>query len=172
MPEAFDHVTSIACLVCVSGVACHIRQTREIWGDEGEMRGHDTYPRLLFGLERRGQTERGVGKAWTGRHPNPLRSLQAAVSSCLSLGFLSLGFLSCGFLSVTWFFVTCFLTTNLLLLRPRPPVENGRPPLSLPALDRDPDSVPFAEATSLPNVELGHHGAQLFGRAEAPPPIL
>jgi hypothetical protein len=68
--------------------------------------------------------------------------------------------------------VTCFLTTNLLLLRPRPPVENGRPPLSLPALDRDPDSVPFAEATSLPNVELGHHGAQLFGRAEAPPPIL
>src|SRR5271157_2957315 len=61
---------------------------------------------------------------------------------------------------------------SVLLLRPRPPVENGRPPLSLPALDRDPDSVPFAEATSLPNVELGHHGAQLFGRAEAPPPIL
>jgi hypothetical protein len=61
---------------------------------------------------------------------------------------------------------------SVLLLRPRPPVESGRPLLLLPALDRDPDSVPFAEATSLPNGGLGHHGAQLFGRAEAPPPIL
>ena len=61
---------------------------------------------------------------------------------------------------------------SVLLLRPRPLAENDRPPLSLPALDRDLDSVPFAEATSLPNVELGHHGAQLFDRAEVPPPIL
>jgi hypothetical protein len=57
-------------------------------------------------------------------------------------------------------------------VRPRPPVEIGWPPLLLPALDRDLGSVPFAGATSLLNVEPGHHGAQLSGRAEAPPPIL
>src|ERR1700683_5460428 len=57
-------------------------------------------------------------------------------------------------------------------VRPRPPVEIGWPPLLLPALDRDLGSIPFAGATSLLNVEPGHHGAQLFDRAEAPPPIL
>jgi hypothetical protein len=57
-------------------------------------------------------------------------------------------------------------------VRPRPPVEIGWPPLVLPALDRDLGSVPFAGATSPRNVEPGHRGAQLSGRAEAPPPIL
>ena len=61
---------------------------------------------------------------------------------------------------------------SVLLLRPRPPIEIGWPPPSLPVLDRDLGSVPSAGATSLLNGELGHHGAQLFGRAEAPPLIL
>src|ERR1700684_3385881 len=57
-------------------------------------------------------------------------------------------------------------------VRLRPPVEIGWPPLLLPALDRDLGSVPFAGATFLLNVEPGHHGEQLSGRAEAPQPIL
>jgi hypothetical protein len=47
MPEAFDHVTSIACLLSMSSVACHIRQTlpggTHTWEGQANPTWRDTY---------------------------------------------------------------------------------------------------------------------------------